>query len=249
MRSMPAIATPFPVPRDDVIMRLASLALTGIMFALASCGSPEPEPAPTPTPTVAAPRTLVGADLDLSTLGARIAGPQGSEVETVLSARNRQVGTLVSYVACPAGVEECRPGEMSEGTVYTYVHAVTLAEESESEDPAEGPEVVEAPPTLFRTIRKATGFNQSIGYSTAEAEAVLGDPDAISISNDNGSLIWRVVRGSGWKPGGTVTFWWQSTLPPQGPAEAYLFEVDGNQVAATGPFPPEDKPVEGAAGS
>jgi hypothetical protein len=123
---------------------------------------------------------------------------------------------------------------------------VTLAEESDTRDADDGPEVVEAPPTLFRTIRKAAGFNQSIGYSTAEAEAVLGDPDAISISNDNGSLIWRVVRGSGWKPGGTVTFWWQSTLPPQGPAEAYLFEVDGNQVAATGPFPPEDKPVEGS---
>ena len=228
------------------MMRLAYLALPGIMFALASCGSPEPDPAPTPTATITAPRTLVGADLDLSTLGAKIAGPQGSEVETVLSARNRQIGTLVSYVACPAGVEECRLGEMPEDTVYTYVHAVTLAEQNYGEEAENGPETVEAPPTLFRTIRKAAGFNQSIGYSTADAEAVLGDPDAISISNDNGSLIWRVVRGSGWKPGGTVTFWWQSTLPPQGPDEAYLFEVDGNQVAATGPFPPEDKPVEGS---
>ncbi len=228
------------------MMRLASFALPGIMFALASCGSPEPDPAPTPTATITAPRTLVGADLDLSTLGAKIAGPQGSEVETVLSARNRQIGTLVSYVACPAGVEECRLGEMPEDTVYTYVHAVTLAEQNYGEEAENGPETVEAPPTLFRTIRKAAGFNQSIGYSTADAEAVLGDPDAISISNDNGSLIWRVVRGSGWKPGGTVTFWWQSTLPPQGPDEAYLFEVDGNQVAATGPFPPEDKPVEGS---
>ena len=43
-----------------------ALALLSIGM-LAACGSSEPEPAPTPTPTVAAPRTLVGADLDLST--------------------------------------------------------------------------------------------------------------------------------------------------------------------------------------
>ena len=227
-------------------MRFATIATVAGTLALGACGSPEPEPAPSPTPTVAAPRTLVGADLDLSTLGARIVGPQGPEVETVLSAGNRQIGTLVSYVACPDGVDECKPGEMPEGTVYTYVHRVTLAEEDDAEEPATGPEVVEAPPTLFRTTRQAAGFNESIGYVTAEAEAVLGDPDAISISNDNGSLIWRVVRGPGWTPGGTVTFWWQSTLPPKGPAEAYLVEVDGNQVSALAPFPPEDKPVEGS---
>lgn len=224
-----------------------ALALVSIGM-LAACGSYEPEPDPTPTPTVAAPRTLVGADLDLSTLGAKIVGPQGPEVRTVLSAGNREIGRLVSYVACPADTAECKPGEMPEGTVYTYVHRVTLADTEDGTQMAEtdGPEVVESAPTLFRTIRKVPGFNQSVGYSTAEAEATLGDPDAISITNDSGSLIWRVSRGSGWKPGGTMTFWWQSTAPPQGPAEAYLLEVDGNQAIATGPFPPEEKPVEGA---
>ena len=197
-----------------------ALALLSIGM-LAACGSSEPEPAPTPTPTVAAPRTLVGADLDLSTLGAKIVGPQGPEVRTVLSAGNREIGRLVSYVACPADTAECKPGEMPEGTVYTYVHRVTLADTEDGTQMAErdGPEV---------------------------AEATLGDPDAISITNDSGSLIWRVSRGSGWKPGGTMTFWWQSTTPPQGPAEAYLLEVDGNQAIATGPFPAEEKPVEGA---
>ena len=48
-----------------------------LMIALAACGRSEPEPEPTPTPTVAQPRTLVAADLDLSTLGAKIVGPQG----------------------------------------------------------------------------------------------------------------------------------------------------------------------------
>ncbi|MBX7481359.1 hypothetical protein [Qipengyuania qiaonensis] len=218
-----------------------------LLGALAACGSPEPEPAPSPTPTVAAPRTLIGADLDLSTLGAKIVGPEGPEVETLLSTSTHEIGNMVSYVACPAGVSACKPGEMPKGTVYTYVHRVTLADASQAADaePTEGPEVVQSPPTLFRTIRRAAGFNQSIGFSSAEAEETLGDPDAISIRNDSGSLIWRVVSGSGWKPGGTVTFWWQSTSPPQGPAEAYVLELDGNQVTAIGPFPPEDKPVEG----
>ena len=58
----------------------ARLTLLGLLSAmLASCGQSEPEPAPSPTPTVATPRTLVGANLDLSTLGARIEGPQGED--------------------------------------------------------------------------------------------------------------------------------------------------------------------------
>lgn len=230
-------------------MRLSFLAVSSALpLALAACGTSEPEPEPTPTATVAAPRTLVGADLDLATLGAKIVGPQGSEVETVLSAGSREIGKLVSYVACPAGVTECEPGKLPADTIYTYVHRVTLADAEDAGSavqPTEGPEVVEAPPTLFRTTRRATGFNQAVGYSTAEAEDALGDADAISIRLDNGSLIWRVTRGTGWRPGSTMTFWWQSTLPPEGPAEAYLLEVDGNQASATGPFPPEEKPVEG----
>jgi hypothetical protein len=225
------------------VNKLLALALP---IVLTACGESEPDPAPSPTPTVAAPRTLVGADLDLSTLGARIEGPQGPEVETVLSAGNREIGTLVSYVACPEEVSRCLPSELPEGTVYTYVHEVTLAgTEAASGDaqPTDGPEVIETPPTLFRTTRRATGFNQAVGYSTAQAEAALGDPDAISITLDDGSLIWRVDSGSGWRPGTTMTFWWQSTVPPEGPADAYLLEVDGNQASATGPFPPEKNPA------
>lgn len=228
--------------------RLIVFALPAI---LAACGDREPEPKPTPTPTVAAPRTLVGADLDLSTLGAKIVGPQGTEVETVLSAGNREIGKMVSYVACPEGTAKCVPGDMPEDTVYTYVHTISLAEANEDIEPqpTEGPEVVEAPPTLFRTTEKAHGFNASVGYSSAEAEDALGDPDAISIISDNGQLIWRVVKGEGWKSGTTMTFWWQSTEPPAGPADAYLLEIDGNQAKAKGPFPAEKKAAAAPRGT
>ena len=227
------------------------LLLIAAPLALAACGTNEPEPAPTPTATPAQPRTLVAADLDLATLGAKIVGPQGPEVETVLSAGNREIGTMTSYVACPADTEECLPGNMPEGTIYTYVHRVTLAEPvtgEVEEEAAEGPEVVENPPSLFRTIAKAHGFNGAVGYAKGEAEAALGSPDAISVTSDDGQLIWRVVQGDGWKPGATITFWWQTTLAPNGPADTYLLELEGNQAIARGPFPKEEKPA-GAARS
>lgn len=224
----------------------AAVALP-LLFALAACGKSDPEPLPTPTATVAAPRSLVAADLDMATLGARIVGPQGPEVKTVLSAGNREIGTMVSFVACPAGTAECIPGKMPQGTLYTYVHQVTLADAAPeaASEPEPGPEVIEAAPTLFRTTTKAHGFTGALGYAKGEAEAALGLPDAVATTLDNGSLIWRVTEGEGWKPGTTITFWWQSTLPPAGPADNYLLEVEGNQAKARGPFPAEDKPVEG----
>ncbi|MBX7526705.1 hypothetical protein [Qipengyuania vesicularis] len=222
------------------LLLLAPLALIG-------CSDRESEAEPAPTPTVAQPRTLAAADLDLSTLGARIVGPQGPEVRTTLSAGNREIGKMVSFVACPEGTSECKPGQMPEDTIYTYVHQVTLSEsEAANEQPAEGPEVVESPPTLFRMTGKAHGFNRAVGYSSAQALAALGGEDAISITSDDGHLIWRVVEGDGWTPGTTITFWWQSTQPPVGPADAYLLEVDGNQAVARGPYPAPEKPADGA---
>ncbi|GAB5350852.1 hypothetical protein [Qipengyuania sp. 483] len=213
-------------------------------LALTACGDKEPEVAPTPTPTVAQPRALASADLDLSTLGARIVGPQGDEVETLLSAGNREIGKMVSFVACPEGVTECVPGDMPADTIYTYVHQVTLADAPQVEDqPEDGPEVLESPATLFRMTNEAHGFNRAVGYSNAQALNALGSEDAISITSDGGRLIWRVTQGEGWKPGSTITFWWQSTLPPAGPSDAYLLEIDGNQAAAKGPFPTEEKPA------
>ena len=207
-------------------------------LALAACGQAEPEPQPSPTPTVAQPRALAPADLDLSTLGARIDGPEGTEVETVLTAGGQEIASMVSFVACPAEVTECVPGDLPQDTVFTYVHQITLAEADEPDDqPDAGPEVIENPPTLFRTTEPAHGFNRAVGYSIAQAQEALGDADAIGITSDDARLIWRVTRGDGWKPGTTLTFWWQSTLPPAGPADAYLLEVNGNQVAARGPFP------------
>ena len=84
---------------------------------------------------------------------------------------------------------------------------------------------------------EAHGFNRAVGYSNAQALNALGSEDAISITSDGGRLIWRVTEGEGWKPGSTITFWWQSTLPPVGPADAYEIEVDGTLASGNGPYP------------
>lgn len=225
-------------------MRAAALLLP--LLALAACGNPEPQPTATPTatPTVAAPRTLLAADLDPATLGAKIAGPQGEEVETRLSTGTREIGTMTSYVACPADVTSCVPGAPLADTIYTYVHRITLSDAPAEEPTATasaGPEVVDNAPTLFRTTLPAAGFNGALGFVRSEAVAALGAKDAITVSNDAGHLIWRMAPGTKWKPGATVTLWWQSTAPPAGPQDAYLFELDGNQMRATGPFPAADK--------
>lgn len=212
-------------------------------LALAACSQSEPEPTPTPTPTVAEPRTLVPAELDIDSLGAKIEGPQGPEPEAPLMLGGAEIGRIVSYVACPEGVEDCVPDEMPEGTVYTFVHQITLDGVSAAE-PASGPEVVEAPPTLFRTTERAHGFNGSIGYARSQAQTAFGSEDAIGVTVDDGRLIWRVTGTPDWQQGSTVTFWWQTTQPPAGPADAFLLEVLGNQIAAKGPFPAEEKPAE-----
>ncbi len=193
-----------------------------------------PAPTPSATPTPDKPKTLVPADFAELTLGAKIEGPRGPEIESTFSLDGQELAEVTSYVACPDGMSECKPDDLPADTVYTYVHEVT---------PAKGVESA----TLFRTARAAAGFANLVGYDAAEATAALGEDGKIDVASDNGALVWRVIGGDGWKAGETITFYWQSTLPPQGPREAYQFEADGSTALGTGPFPPKEKPVEETA--
>ena len=213
-------------------MRLAAAALACVL--LVGCGSPEPEaePSPTPSATPDKPKTLVPADLGALVLGARIEGPRGPEVTGTFTVDGETLAEVVSYVACPEGLDPCDPETAPEGTVYTYVHKVT---------PAEGV----AGATLFRTSRAAAGFANVIGFAKAEAVDVLGEDGRIDVASDNGALVWRVIGGDGWTAGETLTFYWQSAIAPEGSREAFQFEADGVSAIGTGPFPPREVPVEG----
>ena len=216
-------------------VRLALPLMAAPVLALAACGS-EPEPAPTPTPsqTVAGPRTLVAAGFNDTQLGPRIVGPQGAEVSSELVREGMKIADIVSYVTCPApaegeeAAEECVPGDQPEGAVYTYVHRVTPAEVSDDLDT----------PIVFRTTRAAHGFANNIGYDRDQAEAVLGEGYSIRVQEDNGALIWRVEISNGWNAGEELTFFWQSTLPPEGPVEAYAVGTENGRAMGTGPYPP-----------
>ena len=211
------------------------------LLALAACGgSDETAPAPAPTSTVnAGPRTLVAADLNLDSMGPRIVGPRQTEVETPIPG----LGTMVSYVACPAEITDvCDPDLLPEGTLYTYVHEITveLPSREQAEDQFGGV-------SLFRTALPAPGFANVIGYSREQAAESLGQDGAIKVQSDGGQLIWRITAGDGWMPGETLTFFWQSTRPPAGPEEVYLLAAEGLSGAATGPFPTEPPPVDETA--
>ncbi|KLE32832.1 hypothetical protein AAW01_02055 [Aurantiacibacter gangjinensis] len=225
------------------------LALSALT-ALAACQSePEPAPEPEPTATSEGPRTLVAAGFNDQELGPKIEGPQGPEVLADLMFEGRSVGSIVSYVACPIleeadlteGVETedgeladfstvCEPDMMPEGTIYTYVHRITPGEDMEGQL------------LSFRTTREASGFANIIGFDRTQAEAALGEDYAIGVQLDNGELVWRIEAGNGWDAGEEITLFWQSTLPPEGPVEAYEIETAEGRADVTGPFPPEEEP-------
>jgi hypothetical protein len=230
-------------------MRRAVLAVLVVAAGCAEERSPAPEPRP--TATIAAPRTLIAADLP-GQLGAKIAGPQGTDPEFAVIAEGKVVAKVASYVACPSGrtvdgepvpptgMTACDPTRSPAGTIYTFVHTITPAEAEMAPSPGTGAEAAapeEVLPALFRMTRSATGFRGAVGYDLDQAEAALGARDPISITLDNGRLIWRVTKGTGWKPGAPVTVWWQTTAPPAGPQAAFRLELDGTSHRVKAPFP------------
>lgn len=210
---------------------VAALAL------LAACGSGGEQTTKAAPTFDAAPRTLVAANLDVDALGPKIEGPRGTEVVSTIAG----AGTVSSFVACPGELEAevCEPEGLPEGTLYTYVHRVTLEESEDGADAASGGA------TLFRTTRPAAGFANVIGYSHEEAFEALGAEGAIRVQTDRGRLVWHISAGDGWHAGETLTFFWQSHAAPAGPEEAYLLEGEAATGTATGPFP-ADEPVDAA---
>lgn len=179
------------------------------------------------------------ANLDL---GAKIVGPQGPEVKAALSNEAGNFADITSYVACPAGMTTCDPATAPRGTVYTYVHIVYPGEDNDAStgagEGATSSDVERA--TLFRMIRPATGFTGTVGYAKAEALAAIGRKADIIVTCDDGALAWTVSAGDGgdqWQAREPITFFWQSTVAPSGPAEAYAIDVDGTRARGNGPYP------------
>ena len=189
------------------------------------------------------------ADLEL---GPKIIGPQGPEVKTSLSNERGILADITSYVVCPASMSKCDPSTAPEGTIYTYVHQVFPGEDMDPDTGAgEGPDDLDVEmATGFKLTGPAYGFTGMAGFSKAEAVAAAGEAVQVVITCDSdGSLLWTVNSGDGgdqWEDAEPLTFFWQSTLPPAGPAARYEIRADGISGTGNGPYPSVDESAPNA---
>ena len=229
------------------------------VIALAACSQADEPPtdlevATTDGEAEALARNIEAGDFADLTIGQKIRGPQGLEVESALSTPEGNFADMRSYVLCPypEGVspdvelpESCDLDNQPVGTVYTYVHVVIPGEDNDpstgSGEANDSSDVERA--TRFRMIRPSTGFTGKAGYSKDEAMAAVGAKADVVITCDEGALVWTVNGGDGgdqWEQGEPLTFWWQSTVPPAGPADAYAIDANYTQASGKGPYPGED---------
>lgn len=190
------------------------------------------------------------ADLQL---GAKIVGPQGPEVIGAMSNAEGNFADIRSFVACPAGMDPCNPKSAPAGTVYTYVHVVYPgADNSAKTGSGQGntsSDIERA--TAFKMTMPAHGFNGVAGYSKAEAQSAIGAKADVVISCKDGALAWTVDAGDGgnqWEQAEPLTFYWQSTLPPAGPAKAYAIDANYAEAIGSGPYPSAKEGVANACG-
>ena len=231
---------------------LACLALVG------ACGDGQADVAPTDLTEVksdgeleAARRALPAGDFLELKLGAKVVGPSGKDVTTRMTNEAGAFADMTSYVACPAGFESCDPAKVPAGTVFTYVYVVYPGEDNDPDTGSgtgnDSSDVESA--GLFRLIRPAHGFTGAAGYAKPEALAAIGDGGKVIIACEGEALTWTIDAGDGgdqWEQAEPITFYWQSTVPPAGPAEAY--EIFANDVAAqgSGPYPGDDPAADNA---
>ncbi|MGB7408479.1 MAG: hypothetical protein WA908_08225 [Pontixanthobacter sp.] len=226
--------------------KAAGALLGASLITLSACSAePDTDPADLEAATTDGEADALAQALDAGDfmdlqLGAKIVGPQGPEVEGTMDTAEGSFADIRSYVACPDGMDPCDPVTAPEGTVYTYVHVVYPGEDNEGDTGSgagnDSSDIEQA--TSFAMLRPAHGFTGKVGYSKAEAMAAIGPQADIVVTCKDGGLVWTINAGDGgdqWEQAEPMTFYWQSTLPPAGPAVAY--EITANYTDATGPGP------------
>lgn len=236
-----------------------SFAGVALALALGACSS---EPVPKETDLTAATtdgeadalaEALAAGDFIDLQLGAKIVGPQGPEVTGAMSNAEGNFADIRSFVACPAGMDPCDPKTAPEGTIYTYVHVVYPGEDNKAKTGSgrenNSSDIERA--TAFKMIRPANGFTGKAGYSKAEAKAAIGEKADVVITCASRALVWTVSAGDGgdqWEQAEPLTFYWQSTLPPTGPAVAYAIDANYAEATGPGPYPAEKDGVPNSCG-
>ncbi|MHA6317320.1 hypothetical protein ACXYN8_06640 [Altererythrobacter sp. CAU 1778] len=230
--------------------RLTTLLACAALGSLAACSAAEDdkdndtelETATTDGEAAALAQAIEAGDFADLQLGARVEGPQGAEVTSAMSNAEGNFADITSFVACPAGMDPCDPANAPEGTVFTYVHTVYPGEDN---DPGTGVGSGNSSSDIeraagFRMTQAAHGFTGAAGYSKGEVVAATGATGQVVVTCNDGKLQWTVDSGDGgdqWENREPITFWWQSTLPPAGPAKAYAIDANYTEASGDGPYP------------
>lgn len=189
-------------------------------------------------------KSLPAGDMTEFTLGGHF-----GEKTTAMSNSAGNFADMRGYVACPKGIDPCDPRTVPAGTVFTYAFVVYPGGDNDDDSGiGQGNTASDIERgTAFRMTMPAHGFTGEAGYAKPEALAAIGPKADVVVSCDAGKIVWTVSAGDGgnqWEQKEPLTFYWQSTLPPAGPAKAYAFDADNTTAVGVGPYP---APREGVA--
>lgn len=187
-------------------------------------------------------RALPAGDFTELRLGAKIVGPKGPQVTGAMGNAAGSFADLRGYVACPAGMDPCDPKTAPAGTVYTYVLVVYPGGDNDDDSGIGGNNTASdiERATEFHLTGPAHGFTGKAGYAKSEALAAIGRKADVVITCHEGGIAWTVSAGDGgnqWEQKEPLTFYWQSALPPAGPAKVYALDTDGTTSTGQGPYP------------
>ena len=94
--------------------------------------------------------------------------------------------------------------------------------------------------TDFMMTKPAHGFTGAAGFDIRSVMAALGPKARVVITCIDGGLAWTLDtsdKSNGWEQAEPVTFFWQSTVPPAGPADAYAIKANYVTATGSGPYP------------
>jgi hypothetical protein len=184
---------------------------------------------------------VTAIDLDTLTIGPKVIGPIGPEVEsTFINSNNEGLADFVGSASCPAGFTSCVPPENPPGTIYTFIYDVTPGVDTFNDSlfPLPDPILPLDGTTEFRLNFPASGFTGVAGFSFASAQAVLDDISVISIELlGDGSLAWNIPENAGWDSGETIRFFWQTPQRPVSPDGQFGIANSEQSGIAAGPLP------------
>ncbi len=200
-------------------MQIPKCLLTLSVFSLVSLAATQTHAAVIVQPT----------NLDSLSLGPAIIGPLGPEVPGTFTIEDgSEIGTIRSSVFCPVGTE---PADCPSAALDTYIYRHIVTPDLENL-------------TSFTAGFPVSGFTGVAGYSFGESGAAGGsgnDADfSIVFNNDtDNTLVWNLnnLNNSFFERGETITFFWQSTIPPAGPIGDYSITNNVQTGTARGPAP------------